>query len=126
MSYPRDLIGYSKHPPDPKWPGGARLALQIVMNYEEGGERSILHGDTESESFLHEVVATEPLNGVRNMNVESVYEYGSSTLAVTVRAGRNVGSSDTSRSKLRARSAAPTSNMTASPISATTSALRAR
>ena len=77
MSYPRDLIGYSKHPPDPKWPGGARLALQIVMNYEEGGERSILHGDTESESFLHEVVATEPLSGVRNMNVESVYEYGS-------------------------------------------------
>jgi allantoinase len=77
MSYPRDLIGYSKHPPDPKWPGGARLALQIVMNYEEGGERSVLHGDTESESFLHEVVATEPLSGVRNMNVESVYEYGS-------------------------------------------------
>jgi len=77
MSYPRDLIGYGRRTPDPKWPGGARLALQIVMNYEEGGERSILHGDTESESFLHEVVATEPLPGVRNLNVESVYEYGS-------------------------------------------------
>jgi putative urate catabolism protein len=77
MSYPRDLIGYGRRTPDPKWPGGARLALQIVMNYEEGGERSILHGDSESESFLHEVVATEPLPGVRNMNVESTYEYGS-------------------------------------------------
>jgi len=77
MSYPRDLIGYGRKTPDPKWPGGARLALQIVMNYEEGGERSILHGDAESESFLHEVVATEPLPGVRNLNVESVYEYGS-------------------------------------------------
>jgi len=77
MSYPRDLIGYGRHTPDPKWPGGARLALQIVMNYEEGGERSILHGDRESEAFLHEVVATEPLAGVRNLNVESVYEYGS-------------------------------------------------
>ena len=77
MSYPRDLIGYGKRTPDPKWPGGARLALQIVMNYEEGGERSILHGDSESESFLHEVVATDPLPGVRNMNVESTYEYGS-------------------------------------------------
>ena len=77
MTYPRDLIGYGRRTPDPKWPGGARLALQIVMNYEEGGERSILHGDSESESFLHEVVATEPLPGVRNMNVESTYEYGS-------------------------------------------------
>ena len=77
MTYPRDLIGYGRRTPDPKWPGGARLALQIVMNYEEGGERSILHGDSESESFLHEVVATEPLSGVRNMNVESTYEYGS-------------------------------------------------
>ena len=77
MMYPRDLIGYGRRTPDPKWPGGARLALQIVMNYEEGGERSILHGDSESESFLHEVVATEPLPGVRNMNVESTYEYGS-------------------------------------------------
>src|SRR5262249_61681564 len=77
MSYPRDLIGYGRDTPDPKWPGGARLALQIVVNYEEGGERSILHGDRESEAFLHEVVGTEPLPGTRNLNVESVYEYGS-------------------------------------------------
>ncbi|MBZ5590532.1 MAG: allantoinase PuuE [Acidobacteriia bacterium] len=73
----RDLIGYGAHPPDPKWPGGARLALQIVMNYEEGGERSILHGDTESEAFLQEVPSVTPLHGVRNMQVESMYEYGS-------------------------------------------------
>jgi len=89
MSYPRDLVGYGRHTPDPKWPGGARLALQIVMNYEEGGERSILHGDAESEAFLHEVVATEPLPGVRNLNVESVYEYGSRAGAVLpIRSGR--------------------------------------
>ena len=77
MSYPRDLVGYGQHPPDPKWPGGARLALQIVMNYEEGGERSILHGDGESEAFLQEVVSMQPLAGVRNLQVESMYEYGS-------------------------------------------------
>jgi len=77
MAYPRDLVGYGRRPPDPKWPGGARLALQIVMNYEEGGERSILHGDTESEAFLQEVVGAPALPGVRNLQVESVYEYGS-------------------------------------------------
>lgn len=76
MSYPRDLVGYGKNPPDPKWPGGARLAVQIVMNYEEGGERSILHGDSESESFLQEVPSMQPLAGVRNLQVESQYEYG--------------------------------------------------
>jgi putative urate catabolism protein len=77
MSYPRDLVGYGRRPPDPKWPGGARLALQIVLNYEEGGERAILHGDAESEAFLQEVVGTSPLPGVRNLQVESIYEYGS-------------------------------------------------
>jgi putative urate catabolism protein len=77
MSYDRDLIGYGAHPPDPKWPGGARLALSIVMNYEEGGERSVLHGDAESEAFLQEVVGMQPLAGVRNVQVESIYEYGS-------------------------------------------------
>jgi putative urate catabolism protein len=77
VSYPRDLVGYGPHPPDPKWPGGARLALQIVMNYEEGGERSILHGDAESEAFLQEVAGMVPLPGVRNLQVESMYEYGS-------------------------------------------------
>ena len=76
MSYPRDLIGYGAKAPDPKWPGGARLALQIVMNYEEGGERSILHGDDVAEAFLQEVVGMQPLKGVRNMQVESMYEYG--------------------------------------------------
>jgi putative urate catabolism protein len=77
VSYPRDLVGYGRHPPEPKWPGGARLALQIVLNYEEGGERSILHGDDESEAFLQEVPSITPLRGVRNLQVESMYEYGS-------------------------------------------------
>jgi allantoinase len=75
--YPRDLIGYGRTPPDPQWPGGARLALQIVMNYEEGAERSVLHGDAESEAFLQEVVGMTPLRDVRNLQVESMYEYGS-------------------------------------------------
>ena len=77
MTYPRDLIGYGRTPPDPKWPGGARVALQIVLNYEEGSERSILHGDSESEAFLGEVPSIQPLAGVRNLQVESIYEYGS-------------------------------------------------
>jgi putative urate catabolism protein len=77
MAYDRDLIGYGAQPPDPKWPGGARLALSIVLNYEEGGERSVLHGDAESEAFLQEVVGMQPLPGVRNVQVESIYEYGS-------------------------------------------------
>jgi allantoinase len=77
MAYDRDLIGYGNTPPDPEWPGGARLALQIVLNYEEGGERSVLHGDAESEAFLQEVVGMAPLQGVRNLQVESMYEYGS-------------------------------------------------
>jgi putative urate catabolism protein len=75
-AYPRDLVGYGQTPPDPRWPGGARLALQIVMNYEEGGERSILHGDREAEAFLTEVIGMQPLRGVRNVQVESLYEYG--------------------------------------------------
>jgi allantoinase len=76
-TYPRDLVGYGPNPPDPRWPGHARLALQIVMNYEEGGERSILHGDGHAEAFLGEVVGAESLAGVRNVQMESVYEYGS-------------------------------------------------
>lgn len=75
-SYPRDLIGYGRRPPDPQWPGGARLALQIVLNYEEGGERSVLHGDRESEAFLQEVPGMAPLPHARNLQVESMYEYG--------------------------------------------------
>ncbi len=75
--YPRDLIGYADHPPHPQWPGEARIALSFVLNYEEGGERNILHGDKESEAFLSEMVAAQPLQGVRNMSMESLYEYGS-------------------------------------------------
>jgi len=75
--YPRDMIGYGAKPPDPKWPRGARLALQIVLNYEEGGESCVLHGDEASEAFLSEIVGAAPLYGVRHMNMESIYEYGS-------------------------------------------------
>ena len=75
--YPRDMIGYGATPPDPKWPGGARLALQIVLNYEEGAERSVLHGDPASETFLSEIVGAEGFTGVRHMSMESLYEYGS-------------------------------------------------
>jgi peptidoglycan/xylan/chitin deacetylase (PgdA/CDA1 family) len=75
--YPRDLIGYGQHPPDPKWPGDARLAVQFVINYEEGGENCILHGDAASEAFLSETCGAQPLLGVRNLNMESMYEYGS-------------------------------------------------
>ena len=61
--YPRDLIGYGSNPPHPHWPGNARIALSFVLNYEEGGERNILHGDKESEAFLSEMVAAQPLQG---------------------------------------------------------------
>jgi putative urate catabolism protein len=75
--YPRDLAGYGRNPPDPRWPNGARIALQLVLNYEEGGERNILHGDAESEAFLSDVLGAQPWRGQRHMNVESMYEYGS-------------------------------------------------
>jgi putative urate catabolism protein len=74
--YPRDLIGYGRIPPDPQWPGHARIAVQFVINYEEGSENNILHGDAASEAFLSETIGAQPLPGVRNMNMESVYEYG--------------------------------------------------
>ena len=76
-SYPRDLRGYGAEPPNPRWPGGARLALQIVLNYEEGGENCILHGDPASEAFLSEIVGAQARAGVRHMSMESLYEYGS-------------------------------------------------
>ncbi len=76
-AYPRDLIGYGAHPPQPQWPGDARIAVQFVINYEEGGENCILHGDRASEAFLSETVGAAPLPGGRNMNMESMYEYGS-------------------------------------------------
>jgi putative urate catabolism protein len=75
--YPRDLIGYGRTPPDPQWPNQARIAVQFVINYEEGGENCILHGDQASETFLSEIVGAVPLQGLRHMNMESCYEYGS-------------------------------------------------
>ncbi len=75
--YPRDLIGYGRNPPNPKWPERAKIAVQFVINYEEGGETCILHGDLTSETFLSEIVGAEPLHGLRHMNMESVYDYGS-------------------------------------------------
>lgn len=77
LTHPRDLKGYGRHPPDPKWPGGAKLAVQFVINYEEGGENCILEGDSQSEHLLSEIVGAAPLPGVRHANMESLYEYGS-------------------------------------------------
>lgn len=74
--YPRDLIGYGRHVPDADWPGGARIAVQFVLNYEEGGENSVLHGDTGSEQFLSEMFNPASYPG-RHMSMESIYEYGS-------------------------------------------------
>ena len=75
--YPRDLAGYGRTPPFADWPNGARVALQFVINYEEGGENNILHGDAASEAFLSEIVGAAPWPGQRHMNMESIYEYGS-------------------------------------------------
>jgi putative urate catabolism protein len=77
IDYPRDLIGYGRMPPQPKWPDRARIAVQFVINYEEGGENCILHGDLASEVFLSEIVGAVPFVGQRHMNMESCYEYGS-------------------------------------------------
>ena len=76
QSYPRDMRGYGRTPPDPKWPNSARIAVQFVINYEEGGENNILHGDAASESFLSEIVGAAPWAGQRHWNMESIYEYG--------------------------------------------------
>jgi putative urate catabolism protein len=73
---PRDLVGYGPHPPDPRWPGGARVAVQFVVNYEEGAENSVLNGDAGSESFLSDMVGA-PSHPARAMAMESLYEYGS-------------------------------------------------
>ena len=75
--YPRDLIGYGAHPPHPAWPGDARIALQFVLNYEEGGENCVLHGDAASETFLSEIVGAAPFPNARHLSMESLYEYGS-------------------------------------------------
>jgi OHCU decarboxylase len=74
--YPRDMIGYGAHPPDAAWPGGARIAVQVVINYEEGGENCLLHGDAGSEAFLSEIVGAASWPGQRHWNMESIYEYG--------------------------------------------------
>ncbi|MBI1778379.1 MAG: allantoinase PuuE [Proteobacteria bacterium] len=76
-TYPRDLIGYGGNPPDPRWPNGARIAVSVVINYEEGGEYSILHGDPHSETVLTDMRDPPLLMGARNLNVESIFEYGS-------------------------------------------------
>ena len=76
MRYYRDMHGYGQNPPDPKWPGGAHVAVQFVVNYEEGGENCVLHGDAASEAFLSEVVGAAPWPGLRHWNMESIYEYG--------------------------------------------------
>ena len=74
--YPRDMIGHGPTPPDPRWPGGAKIAVQIVVNYEEGGENCLLHGDPASEAFLSEIVGAAAWEGQRHWNMESIYEYG--------------------------------------------------
>ena len=76
-AYPRDMVGYGRQPPHPRWPDDARLAVQFVINYEEGGENNILHGDAASEAFLSEIVGAQPWPGARHPNMESIYEYGS-------------------------------------------------
>jgi OHCU decarboxylase len=75
--YPRDMLGYGRTPPFADWPNRARIAVQFVINYEEGGENNILHGDPASEAFLSEIVGAAPWPGMRHMNMESLYEYGS-------------------------------------------------
>jgi putative urate catabolism protein len=75
-NYPREMRGYGQHVPAANWPDGARLALQFVVNYEEGAENCVLHGDAAAEAFLSEIVNAKPLPGQRHMNMESIYEYG--------------------------------------------------
>ena len=76
QNYPRDLIGYGCNPPHALWPGGARVALQFVLNYEEGSENCVLHGDRASETFLSEIIGAQAFE-MRHMSMESLYEYGS-------------------------------------------------
>lgn len=76
QNYPRDLIGYGRTPPHPHWPNGARIALQFVLNYEEGSENCVLHGDQGSETFLSEIIGAQAFP-MRHMSMETLYEYGS-------------------------------------------------
>ncbi len=75
--YPRNLVGYGQHPPHAAWPGGARIAVQFVLNYEEGSENCVLHGDPASETFLSEIIGAQAYTGQRHMSMESLFEYGS-------------------------------------------------
>lgn len=77
MAYPRDLAGYGQNPPHAQWPNKSRLAVQFVLNFEEGAENCVLHGDKASEAFLSEIVGAQAYEGARHMNMESIYEYGS-------------------------------------------------
>ncbi|MDJ0653972.1 MAG: allantoinase PuuE [Xanthomonadales bacterium] len=77
MPYPRDLIGYGPNPPHAQWPDSARLALQFVLNYEEGGENCVLHGDAGAETFLSDITMAPEIRGARHMSMESLFEYGS-------------------------------------------------
>src|SRR3954470_14471267 len=76
-SYPRDLVGYGRSPPQAAWPNGARIAVQCVLNYEEGAEASILDGDPGAETFLSDIPNAAPVPGARHMSMEQIYEYGS-------------------------------------------------
>ncbi len=76
MTYARDMVGYGNNPPNANWPNGAKLALQIIVAFEEGSENSILHGDAHSENFISDLVGAPQLFGVRSVNMESLYEYG--------------------------------------------------
>src|SRR3954468_19864527 len=70
------MVGYGPNPPHPQWPGGANIAVQFVLNYEEGAENNVLHGDQASETFLSEIIGAQPFPN-RHMSMESLYEYGS-------------------------------------------------
>ncbi len=74
--YPRDFLGHGPTPPDAAWPGGAKIAVSLVLNYEEGGENNILHGDAGSEAFLSDIAGAAPWPGQRHWNMESIYDYG--------------------------------------------------
>ncbi|MGI9278774.1 MAG: allantoinase PuuE [Endozoicomonas sp.] len=75
-NYPRDLIGYGDTPPHPQWPEQSRIAVQFVINYEEGGENCVLHGDKASEAFLSEIIGAQSYEGMRHISMESIYDYG--------------------------------------------------
>ena len=76
LRYPRDFRGHGSNPPDAAWPGGAKIAISLVLNYEEGGENNLLHGDAQSEAFLSDIAGAAPWPGMRHWNMESIYDYG--------------------------------------------------